>query len=111
PPGAPTVLDPAPALDTLVLEVVGGHLSWSLLSGQRLPAAILHDPTAAQDWLWAIYGEAVALALDERPASAELAAAPILPETASAARRLAYAHWASRWWPASTLDGIPALDQ
>src|SRR5690606_20189139 len=111
PPGAPTVADPAPALDTTVLEVVGGHLSWSLLSGQRTPAAILHDLPAAQDWLWAVYGEAVALALDDTPESAELTAEPLLPATATAARRLAYAHWASRWWPASTLDGIPALDQ
>ncbi|WP_174375451.1 hypothetical protein [Nocardia higoensis] len=111
PPGAPTVLDPAPALDTTVIEVVGGHLSWSLLSRQQLPAAILHDLPAAQDWLWAVYGESVAVALNDHAEPVELAADPHLPETATAARRLAYAHWAARWWPASTLDGIPALDQ
>ncbi|MBF6356610.1 hypothetical protein IU449_19020 [Nocardia higoensis] len=111
PPGAPTVLDPAPALDTTVLEVLGGHLSWSLLSGQRLPAAILHDPASAQDWLWAIYGESVAVALHDHTEPVELPAEPHLHRTATAARRLAYAHWAARWWPASTLDGIPALDR
>lgn len=111
PPDAPTVLDSAPALDTIVLEVLGGHLSWSLLSGQRLPAAILHDLTAAQDWLWAIYGASVAVAATDHTEPVELSAEPHLPEIATAARRLAYAHWAARWWPASTLDGIPVLDQ
>ncbi|HEY1179530.1 MAG TPA: hypothetical protein VGF17_25520, partial [Phytomonospora sp.] len=32
---------------------------------------------------------------------------PALP---AAAARLAYAHWAARWWPASTIDAIPPLD-
>ncbi|MFI2556546.1 hypothetical protein [Nocardia farcinica] len=118
PPGAPSVLDPAPALDTLVLEVVGGHLSWSLLSGSRVPAAVLHDLDAAQDWLWAVYGEPVAVAAasvappgagDGPPVT--LTAEPARPGILRAAWRLAYAHWAARWWPASTVDGIPALDQ
>ncbi|WP_227980721.1 hypothetical protein [Nocardia spumae] len=109
PAGAPTVHDPAIGLDTLVLEVIGGHLSWSLLSGQRIPAAVLHDPEAAQDWLWAVYGEPVALAVaDDR--TGELPAAAALPELTEAAWQLGYAHWAAHWWPASTIDGIPALD-
>lgn len=118
PPGAPSVLDPAPALDTLVLEVVGGHLSWSLLSGSRVPAAVLHDLDAAQDWLWAVYGEPVAVAAASvaPPAAGDgppvtLTAEPARPGILRAAWRLAYAHWAARWWPASTVDGIPALDQ
>ncbi|MFE3701847.1 hypothetical protein ACFXO7_28710, partial [Nocardia tengchongensis] len=40
----------------------------------------------------------------------EAAAVPGLPALVVSARRLAYAHWASRWWPASMLDGIAALD-
>ncbi|MFD5175538.1 hypothetical protein ACFWM1_06965 [Nocardia sp. NPDC058379] len=120
PPGAPTVLDAAPALDVLVLEVAGGHLTWSLLAGPDLPAAVLDDPDAAQDWLWAVYGEEVALAVadaherravvDPARATSVLTAASLRPDLAAALRRLAYAHWASRWWPASTVDGIPALD-
>ncbi|MFD6389958.1 hypothetical protein [Nocardia sp. NPDC060259] len=141
----PTVLDDTPSLDVLVLEVTGGHLSWSLLAGQSLPAAVLDDPESAQDWLWAVYGEDVALAVadtalsdadtalhaDAAPHVTSLAgadadadadrdgdaarhhtlsAAPARPELVNALRRLAYAHWAARWWPASTVDGVPALD-
>ncbi|WP_280302626.1 hypothetical protein [Nocardia neocaledoniensis] len=112
PDDAPTTLDAVPALDTLVLEVTGGHLTWSLLAGQRLPAATLDDNEAAQDWLWAVYGENTALAVaDDEGHHRELTATPARPELVTALRRLAYAHWASRWWPASTLDSIPALDQ
>lgn len=108
PEGAPLVTDAFPALDTLVLEVTGGHLTWSLLADQRLPAAVLDDPDAAQDWLWAVYGEQAALAVaDNHPQS--LPATPALPDLTTTLRRLAYAHWAARWWPASTLDAIPTL--
>ncbi|MEV0340971.1 hypothetical protein AB0H49_18290 [Nocardia sp. NPDC050713] len=110
PRGAPTVLDDAPALDTLVLEVLGGHLSWSLLADEQVPAAVLHDPDVAQEWLWAVYGERVALTVADKR-TGELPAEPALPALVTRARRLAYAHWAARWWPASTIDGIPALDQ
>ncbi|WP_063066434.1 hypothetical protein [Nocardia violaceofusca] len=109
PAGAPTVHDAMPGLDTLVLEVIGGHLSWSLLSGHTVPAAVLHDPDAAQDWLWAVYGEPVALAVADGR-SGEPAATPARPELAYTARQLGYAQWAAQWWPASTIDGIPALD-
>ncbi|MEV0334056.1 hypothetical protein [Nocardia sp. NPDC050717] len=112
PDGAPTALDAAPALDTLVLEVTGGHLTWSLLAGQRLPAATLDDTEAAQDWLWAVYGENTALAVaDDEGHHRDLTATPARPELVIALHRLAYAHWASRWWPASTVESIPALDQ
>ncbi len=108
--GAPLVTDPAPGLDVLVLEVLGGHLSWRLFDSDVVPAAVLDDVEAAQEWVWAVYGEEVALAVaDNRPRA--VTAAPARGETAAALRRLAYAHWASRWWPASTVDGIPALDQ
>ncbi|MFJ2666144.1 hypothetical protein ACIO14_17520 [Nocardia fluminea] len=106
---APLVIDAAPGLDVLILEVVGGHLSWSLFDEDSVPAAVLDDVEAAQDWVWAVYGEEVAAAVaDDRPGP--LTAVPARPASAAALRRLAYAHWASRWWPASTLDGIPALD-
>ncbi|MFD9550004.1 hypothetical protein ACFWBG_21605 [Nocardia salmonicida] len=108
--GAPLVTDVAPGLDVLVLEVLGGHLSWRLFDSDVVPAAVLDDVEAAQEWVWAVYGEEVALAVaDNRPRA--VTAAPARGESAAALRRLAYAHWASRWWPASTVDGIPALDQ
>ncbi|MTE12462.1 hypothetical protein [Nocardia aurantiaca] len=110
PVGAPAALDAAPGPDTLVLEVIGGYLIWNVLAGQRLPAALIDDVDAAQEWVWAIYGLPVAAALDSGDREAEAPAAPALPALAVSARRLAYAHWASRWWPASTLDGIATLD-
>ncbi|WP_278261059.1 hypothetical protein [Nocardia sp. AG03] len=109
PEGTPLVTDAEPGLDVLVLEVVGGHLSWGLLSDEVIPGAVLDDGDAAQDWLWAVYGESVALAVADGHPHA-LTARPELPELVTDLRRLAYAHWVTRWWPASTLDGIPALD-
>lgn len=109
PDGAPLVTDAAPGLDVLVLEVVGGHLSWSLHSDEALPGAVLDDRVAAQDWLWAVYGETVAVAVaDDHPQT--LTAEPAQPDLITDLRRLAYAHWVTRWWPASTIDAIPALD-
>ncbi|WP_328388292.1 hypothetical protein [Nocardia sp. NBC_00416] len=110
PPGAPATTDADPGLDTAVLEVAGGHLSWSLLADQRVPAATLHDLDTAQEWLWALYGADVAVAADDYTGPVELPARPERPELAAAVRRLGYAHWAARWWPASIVDGIPALD-
>ncbi|MFI5719676.1 hypothetical protein [Nocardia sp. NPDC051750] len=110
PPGSPSTAGRDPGLDTAVLEVVGGYLTWSLTAGQRVPAATLHDLDAAQEWLWALYGADVALAVDEYTVPVDLAARPERPDLAATLRRLGYAHWAARWWPASTVDGIAALD-
>ncbi|MEU2042836.1 hypothetical protein [Nocardia niwae] len=111
PDDAPTVVDDAAGMDVLVLEVAGGHLTWSLLSGQATPAAVLDDLALAQEWVWAVYGEEVSLALDETAAhEGEYRAEPALPDLAARAWRLGYARWAARWWPASTLDGIAPLD-
>ncbi|MGW4636101.1 hypothetical protein [Nocardia sp. NPDC004415] len=109
PGGAPLVTDAVPGLDVLVLEVVGGHLSWNLHADEALPGAVLDDRGAAQDWLWAVYGETVAVAVaDDHPQT--LTAEPAQPDLVTDLRRLAYAHWVTRWWPASTIDAIPALD-
>lgn len=109
PVGAPTVLDPVPGVGVLVLEVSGGHLTWDLFGDSVVPAAVVDDAEAAQDWLWALYGEAAAVAVADG-VRGPLEVEPADPGQAEAARRLAYAHWAARWWPASTLDGIAALD-
>ncbi|MGW2662449.1 hypothetical protein ACWCW7_15915 [Nocardia tengchongensis] len=126
PAGTPATSAAGP--EVMVLEVIGGLLTWNVLAAQELPVAIIDDVDAAQEWVWALYGEPVAVALDAvRPQVRELggdlaelepaghrlteaAAVPGLPALVVSARRLAYAHWASRWWPASMLDGIAALD-
>ncbi|MCX4096359.1 hypothetical protein [Nocardia sp. alder85J] len=111
PPGIATVADGSSAMDTLVLAVTGGYLSWNLLSGSRIPAAVLDEPESAQQWIWAVYGEDVALAVDDfAGATLRSAVRPGLPALAAAAWRLGYAHWAARWWPASAIDSIAALD-
>ncbi|MER8072922.1 hypothetical protein ABTZ59_32050 [Streptomyces sp. NPDC094034] len=114
PPGAggaaPSVLDPAPGVDVAVLEVAGGLLTWSVLALDAPPVAVLDDVDRAQEWVWAMYGEQVALALAAE-VSADVPVLPALPALVVSARQLAFAHWASRWWPASVIDGIPALDE
>ncbi|WP_040871150.1 hypothetical protein [Nocardia exalbida] len=111
PDDAPTVVDDRAGVDVLVLEVAGGHLTWSLLSGQVTPAAVLDDLDLAQEWIWALYGPEVALALAETGGEGEYPAEPALPDLAARAWRLGYARWAARWWPASILDGIAPLDE
>ncbi|MEU1547540.1 hypothetical protein [Nocardia sp. NPDC005745] len=111
PDDAPTVVDDRAGVDVLVLEVAGGHLTWSLLSEQVTPAAVLDDLDLAQEWIWAVYGPEVSLALAETGDEGEYPAEPALPDLAARAWRLGYARWAARWWPASILDGIAPLDE
>ncbi|MFE3141919.1 hypothetical protein [Streptomyces scopuliridis] len=130
PPGdggpAPSVLDPAPGVDVAVLEVAGGLLTWSVLALDAVPVAVLDDVDLAQGWVWALYGEQVALALaddtvtesaPEQPEPVEVPVLPVLPVLPAlpalvvSARQLAFAHWAARWWPASVIDDIPPLDE
>ncbi|MFC9551578.1 hypothetical protein ACFTWF_12075 [Rhodococcus sp. NPDC056960] len=109
PDSAPSVLDAAAGIDVAVLEVVGGHLSWSVLADSAVPAAVIDDVDSAQNWVWAVFGEEVALALASG-SGRDVTPAPARPRIAAAARRLAFAQWATRWWPASAVDAIPALD-
>ncbi|WP_174185559.1 hypothetical protein [Nocardia barduliensis] len=111
PDDAPTVVDDTAGVDVLVLEVAGGHLTWSLLAGQLTPAAVIDDLTLAQEWIWAVYGPEVSLALDAPGIEGAFPSEPALPDLAARAWRLGYARWAARWWPASTLDGIAPLDE
>ncbi|MFE4055635.1 hypothetical protein ACFXP3_04865, partial [Streptomyces sp. NPDC059096] len=106
----PSVLDGRPGLDVAVLEVAGGHLTWSVRALEAPPVAVLDDADLAQEWVWAVYGERVALLLADGGGVAG-GTEPARPALAESARRLAYAHWAARWWPASVIDSIPALDE
>ncbi|MFI6699707.1 hypothetical protein ACIBJC_12155 [Streptomyces sp. NPDC050509] len=106
----PSVLDGDPNVDVAVLEVAGGHLTWSVLAPAAPPVAVLDDADLAQEWVWAVYGERVAPALADGGGVVD-GTEPALPALAESARRLAYAHWAARWWPASVIDSIPPLDE
>ena len=110
PDDAPSVLADAAGIDVAVLEVLGGHLSWSVLAEHAVPAAVIDDVDSAQNWLWAVFGEEVALAV-AAGSGTEISVAPARPRVADGARRLAYAHWAARWWPTSTIDALPPLDE
>jgi hypothetical protein len=110
PDDAPSVLDDAAGIHVAVLEVLGGHLSWSVLADHTVPVAVLDDVASAQNWVWAVFGEEVALAV-AAGSGRDVTVEPARPRVAAGARRLAYAHWAARWWPASTIDAIPPLDE
>lgn len=98
-----------PELDTALVEVSGGLLTWSVLDLAAAPIAIIDDVARAQDWVWAIYGSDAARALDAGQDVASFA--PDRPEAVDDAALLAYALWAQRWWPVSAIDMIPALDE
>ncbi|GAA1587789.1 hypothetical protein GCM10009804_49880 [Kribbella hippodromi] len=110
PDGTITVLPDYPASTTdftrAVLDVAGAVLTWPILDGATLPTAHIHDPVRAQQWLWALYNEQVATAVDD------VATAVVVEQSAlgRTAGQLAFAHWAARWWPVSYLDGIPDLN-
>ncbi|MDV9171428.1 hypothetical protein R6V09_15015, partial [Streptomyces sp. W16] len=94
-----------------VLDVAGAVLTWSVLGDPGPPTTEIHDAGRAQQWLWAVYGERVAAAVHAcatgDPAGTQVPADPTV--LAADAARLGFGHWAARWWPASHLDGIPAL--
>ncbi|MBK3566254.1 hypothetical protein [Streptomyces sp. MBT62] len=100
-----------PDFTLAVLDVAGAVLTWPVLGDPGPPTAEIHDVGRAQQWLWAVYGEGVAAAV-HTCATGRLAGAgvPVDPTALAAdAARLGLGHWAARWWPASHLDGIPAL--
>ncbi|MEU6354641.1 hypothetical protein ABZ896_35895, partial [Streptomyces sp. NPDC047072] len=90
-----------------VLDVAGAVLAWPVLGEPGPPVAEIHDEGRAQQWLWAVYGEPVAAAVHTAGTDVTVRTEP--SALAGAAARLGLAHWASRWWPASHPDGIPAL--
>ncbi|WP_262058824.1 hypothetical protein [Streptomyces sp. STR69] len=100
-----------PDFTVAVLDVAGAVLTWPVLGNSGPPAAEIHDVGRAQQWLWAVYGEGAAAAVQAcatgEPAEVRVRADPTT--LAADAARLGFGHWAARWWPASHLDGIPAL--
>ncbi len=116
PDGAPD--SPVPPV---TLAVSGGLLAWPWCLDSaggldpratltRPPVAVLEDVTAAQEWLWALYGRDTALAVLDATGATSVGGAPGLGWLPAAAARFAFGTWLSAWWPASTTDGIAALD-
>ncbi|MGY3684635.1 hypothetical protein [Streptomyces sp. TE33382] len=112
-PGAPEgPVGFGPAFARSVLDVAGAILTWPVLRAPGLPAAEIHDPGSAQQWLWAVYGERTAAAVQACAEGGADRTEVAADGTALADRaaRLALGHWAARWWPTSYLDGIPGLE-
>lgn len=116
----------APAV--AVLELSGAVLAWTVdeptdiadtgVSAAPVSPHITFTDVTAAEWLWRVVGEAghVALlaALDdgtlEEGRTVDVAGMEPSPAALGPLRRLAVGHWLRRWWPASSRDGIVALD-
>lgn len=93
---------------TAVLEAAGAVLAWDILGADPVPAARVHDPALAAEWLWEVYGSATEDILAGTPDVT-------VPEggdwsVRDACRTVAQLDWAQAWWPASVIAGVPALD-
>jgi hypothetical protein len=93
---------------TSVLEAAGAVLAWDVLGGDPVPAARVHDPARAAEWLWEVYGSAA----EDVLAGAPEATVPSDGDWSvrDAARTAAQLDWARAWWPASASAGVPTLD-
>ncbi|RKN45888.1 hypothetical protein [Streptomyces hoynatensis] len=114
--GALRVGGPPPHPEQAALvEARGALLAWDVLAAEEagLPVAEIHDPHAAADWLWEIYGPGGADAiLGAGEGTSRVTAegpAPAESGVLDAARRLGHLSWAAAWWPASAVAGVPAL--
>jgi hypothetical protein len=91
-----------------LLEGSGASLAWDVLADAAVPAARVHDPERASEWLWEVYGDAAEAIL----AGAAEVDVPVDGDwrVRDACRRAAQLNWARAWWPASITAGVPALD-
>jgi hypothetical protein len=99
---------PASPEVTALVEASGAVLAWDVLAGGDAPAARVHDPALASEWLWEIYGDAA----DAILGGAEEVDVPAGGDrrVRDACRDVAQLTWAAAWWPASATAGVPALD-
>jgi hypothetical protein len=93
---------------TAILEASGAVLAWDILVGDAVPAARIHDPARAAEWLWEVYGSAA----EDILGGAEDVTVPEDGDWSvrDACRTVAQLDWARAWWPASASAGVPALD-
>lgn len=91
-----------------VVEASGAVLAWDVLGGGAVPAARVHDPVRAAEWLWEVYGDAADAILGD----ADDVDVPDGGDwrVRDACRVVAQLNWAEAWWPASAVAGVPALD-
>jgi hypothetical protein len=105
----------APAV--AVLELSGAVLAWTV-DEPAGAARITFTDVRAAEWLWRVVGEtghvAVLTALADVPADdgriVDVGGVEPSQDALLPLRRLAVGHWLRRWWPASSRDGIVALD-
>ena len=105
----------APAV--AVLELSGAVLAWTV-DDPSSAARITFTDVPAAEWLWRVVGDtghvAVLAALGDGVADdgrvIDVAGVEPSPDALAPLRRLAVGHWLRRWWPASSRDGIVALD-
>ncbi|MDT5328339.1 MAG: hypothetical protein QOF25_5491 [Mycobacterium sp.] len=110
----PTVAAP-PAV--AVLELSGAVLAWTV-DDPSGAARITFTDVPAAEWLWHVVGEAghvaVLTALGDGMAddgrAIDVTGVEPSPDALAPLRRLAVGHWLRRWWPASSRNGIVALD-
>jgi hypothetical protein len=91
-----------------LVEGAGALLAWDVLRGDVAPAARVHDPGRASEWLWEVYGDAADAILGD----ADEVDVPVVGDwrVRDACRVVAQLNWAEAWWPASVVAGVPALD-
>ena len=89
-----------------IVEAAGAVLAWDVLSDDAVPAARIHDPDRAADWLWEIYGPAADGILGHATEVTVTGDSPVR----DACRVLARLNWVEAWWPASATAGISAVD-
>jgi hypothetical protein len=99
---------PASAEVVALVEASGAVLAWDVLAGGAVPAARVHDPEQAAEWLWEVYGDAA----DAILGGADEVDVPVDGDwrVRDACRVVAQLNWAEAWWPASATAGVPALD-
>jgi len=105
----------APAV--AVLELSGAVLAWTV-DDPSGAARITFTDVPAAEWLWRVVGEAghvaVLAALGDGGADGgrvvDVPGVEPSRDVLAPLRRLAVGHWLRRWWPASSRDGIVALD-
>jgi hypothetical protein len=100
-----------------VLELSGAVLAWTI-DDPSGAARITFTDVPAAEWLWRVVGEAGHVAVlaalgDDVAEDGRVVDVPGVepsPDAMAPLRRLAVGHWLRRWWPASSRDGIVALD-
>ncbi|GAB3903448.1 hypothetical protein GCM10029964_095400 [Kibdelosporangium lantanae] len=98
---------PSTPEQTALVEARGALVAWDVLADVE-PAVRVHDPSAAEEWLWEIYGVEAATAIS---GGANEVTVPVDGDWAvrDACRTVAQLAWVEAWWPASV--DVPVVDR